>query len=226
MSWTDERIELLQKLWLQGMSASKIANELAHGLTRNAVIGKVYRLGLSGRTKADGSVDAQQAQGSMTRAASERPAPQGTSHRATHSSIHAGPQGMATGVAAAARRHSAEGHAPRAARGSASYAASISSAQAAQNASFIQGNTALAVTPLSFTAPQPTEKREVVVPIAEPVTILELRDSMCRWPIGDPTQPDFRFCGARKTPGAGPYCACHSAIAYQPQHDRRRSKSG
>jgi GcrA cell cycle regulator len=46
MSWTNERIELLQKLWLQGWSASRIAGELACGITRNAVIGKVYRLGL------------------------------------------------------------------------------------------------------------------------------------------------------------------------------------
>jgi GcrA cell cycle regulator len=52
MSWTNERIELLQKLWLEGWSASRIAGELAHGITRNAVIGKVYRLGLSGRAKA------------------------------------------------------------------------------------------------------------------------------------------------------------------------------
>jgi GcrA cell cycle regulator len=52
MSWTNERIELLQKkLWLEGWSASRIAGELAHGITRNAVIGKVYRLGLSGRAK-------------------------------------------------------------------------------------------------------------------------------------------------------------------------------
>ena len=52
MSWTNERIELLQKLRLEGWSASRIAAELAHGITRNAVIGKVYRLGLSGRAKA------------------------------------------------------------------------------------------------------------------------------------------------------------------------------
>jgi Uncharacterized protein conserved in bacteria len=48
MSWTNERIELLQKLWLEGWSASRIARELACGITRNAVIGKVYRLALSG----------------------------------------------------------------------------------------------------------------------------------------------------------------------------------
>src|ERR1700682_3161483 len=52
MSWTNERIELLQKLWLEGWSASRIARELACGITRNAVIGKVYRLRLSGRVNA------------------------------------------------------------------------------------------------------------------------------------------------------------------------------
>src|SRR5258708_6054672 len=48
MSWTDERVELLKKLWQDGLSASQIAAELG-GVTRNAVIGKVHRLGLSGR---------------------------------------------------------------------------------------------------------------------------------------------------------------------------------
>jgi GcrA cell cycle regulator len=50
MSWTDERIELLKKLWSDGLSASQIAAELG-GITRNAVIGKVHRLGLTGRDK-------------------------------------------------------------------------------------------------------------------------------------------------------------------------------
>lgn len=51
MGWTDERVELLKKLWLEGLSASQIASELGDGVTRNAVIGKVHRLKLSGRTK-------------------------------------------------------------------------------------------------------------------------------------------------------------------------------
>ncbi|MCS0503089.1 GcrA family cell cycle regulator [Ancylobacter mangrovi] len=50
MNWTDERVELLKKLWSEGLSASQIAAELG-GVTRNAVIGKVHRLGLSGRAK-------------------------------------------------------------------------------------------------------------------------------------------------------------------------------
>ena len=48
MSWNDERVELLKKLWSDGLSASQIAGRLG-GVTRNAVIGKVHRLGLSGR---------------------------------------------------------------------------------------------------------------------------------------------------------------------------------
>jgi GcrA cell cycle regulator len=52
MGWTDERVEALKKLWLDGLSASQIAKQLGSGLTRNAVIGKVHRLGLSGRATA------------------------------------------------------------------------------------------------------------------------------------------------------------------------------
>ncbi len=48
MGWTDERVELLKKLWQDGLSASQIAKQLG-GVTRNAVLGKVHRLGLSGR---------------------------------------------------------------------------------------------------------------------------------------------------------------------------------
>ena len=53
MSWTDERVARVSKLWADGLSASQIATELG-GVTRNAVIGKVHRLGLSGRAKSSG----------------------------------------------------------------------------------------------------------------------------------------------------------------------------
>ena len=55
MSWTDERVEILKKLWQDGLSASQIAAELG-GVTRNAVIGKVHRLGLSGRGQPTSSI--------------------------------------------------------------------------------------------------------------------------------------------------------------------------
>jgi GcrA cell cycle regulator len=54
ITWTEERVELLKKLWADGLSASQIAAELG-GITRNAVIGKVHRLGLSGRAKSPSS---------------------------------------------------------------------------------------------------------------------------------------------------------------------------
>lgn len=48
-TWPDERVEILKQLWTDGLSASQIATKLGDGITRNAVIGKVHRLGLSGR---------------------------------------------------------------------------------------------------------------------------------------------------------------------------------
>ena len=167
MCWTNARIELLQKLWLKGWSASRIAGELAHGITRNAVIGKVYRLGLSGRAKAlPGNVPAS-------------PPHQKAPRRAAHQ--HA-------------------------------------------NSPQVVGNTVLVLHPFVIEVAGPETVRDVVVPISEPVTIWELRESMCRWPIGDPAQSEFRFCGAKKLPGQGPYCACHAGLAYQVQHDRRRER--
>ena len=47
--------------------------------------------------------------------------------------------------------------------------------------------------------------------------------NMCRWPMGDPTTPEFRFCGGNAITGL-PYCAHHSRIAYQPAADRRRER--
>ena len=68
MSWTDERVEQLRQHWLEGKSASQIATLLGHGLTRNAVIGKVHRLGLAGRAKSPSSAP------SRPRASSPQPA--------------------------------------------------------------------------------------------------------------------------------------------------------
>jgi GcrA cell cycle regulator len=169
MSWTEEKIELLRKLWLDGMSASRIASELAEGLTRNAVIGKVYRLGLSGRTKPTAIVS---------------PAPRAR-----------------------------ERHPPRPA------------VTASAAMPIVHGNTALALRPAMIVEPVAEIVEDVVVAFAEPVTIVDLRESMCRWPIGDPGSAEFRFCGAANRAGAGPYCAHHATKAYQPQHDRRRAKA-
>ena len=49
MSWSDERVEVLKKLWGEGKTAAEIAKQLGEGVTRNAVIGKAHRLKLSSR---------------------------------------------------------------------------------------------------------------------------------------------------------------------------------
>ncbi|WP_300544543.1 GcrA family cell cycle regulator [Maricaulis sp.] len=158
MAWTDERVEQLKKLWSEGLSASQIAKQLG-GVTRNAVIGKVHRLGLSGR------------------ATPSRPA-----------------------------RRTVKPSRPR--------TTTASTAPAARPVSRPSPSTAPAAS-----APAPVEP--AVLPSGEFATVLTLRDSMCKWPIGDPAQAEFRFCG-RKTCGGNAYCEAHSSMAYQPGNKRRR----
>jgi len=184
VTWNDERVEQLKKLWAEGRSASQIAAEIG-GVSRNAVIGKVHRLGLSGRAKAPGASPARPRERA---AAPPKPAP--------------APQQAPVQTAAAAAQ-----------------------ARSPQHTTF--GATALAQPRLVEPAPEPAVRpvpvADVVVAIAERVTIMDLREGMCRWPIGDPTSPDFRFCGASAYTGA-PYCEHHAQLAYQPSADRRRDK--
>ena len=161
--WTDERVELLKKLWNDGLSASQVAAELG-GITRNAVIGKVHRLGLSGRAKSPAASVPRQ------------------------------------------RKPRASAMMLRVARPT------------------LRGNTALARLPayeLDY-EPDPEITAEIV-PIGQRCSLIELTDSKCRWPIGDPGMPDFFFCGGKPAEGL-PYCAHHARIAYQPVGERRRGR--
>jgi uncharacterized membrane protein len=76
MSWTDERVELLKKMWGEGQSASQIAKELG-GVTRNAVIGKVHRLGLSNRSGGGASTGGKSAAARRRQPQTRRQARQG-----------------------------------------------------------------------------------------------------------------------------------------------------
>jgi GcrA cell cycle regulator len=58
MTWTEERVELLRRLWIENFSASRIAAELG-GVSRSAVIGKIHRLGLSERDQPTSSLKRQ-----------------------------------------------------------------------------------------------------------------------------------------------------------------------
>jgi GcrA cell cycle regulator len=180
MSWTDERIELLKKLWSDGLSASQIAGELG-SVTRNAVIGKVHRLGLSGRAK---TVSTQQAR------PRKAPVPQ----RA--------PMGGGGGSGGGG-----------------------SSNRSTNMQSFVRGAVALKADPIMMMegALQPVSMvQDVVVAMSRRVSIMELKEGICRWPLGDPMAADFVYCGADCSTGT-PYCGFHSKVAYQPSERRVRA---
>ena len=137
MSWTDERVELLKRLWNQGLSASQIAGAIGDGVSRNAVIGKVHRLGLSGRPKDAPAV------------------------------------------------------APRPPR-----------KEAPAQALLVRGGFTLAQPPMPAAAPAPKPAADVVIPMSDRVTLLELRESMCRWPFGDPCGPTSASAAAARVRAA------------------------
>ncbi|MGB7286060.1 MAG: GcrA family cell cycle regulator [Salaquimonas sp.] len=158
MSWTDERVDILRKLWTEGLSASQIAAELG-GVTRNAVIGKVHRLGLSGRAKGSN-----QSTGGRRKTAQAKPA---------------GFTKTSKGTAGTAKPNGAAQAAPRA---------------------------------------QPVV--DIPKPTPMMLNLLQLTDSTCKFPIGDPQEEDFGFCGA-KPRDSDPYCEYHCRLAYQPASERR-----
>jgi len=148
MAWTDERVELLKQFWAEGLSASQIASKLG-GVTRNAVIGKVHRLGLSGRA--------------------------------------------APAVPSRAR-----------------FDAIIPSGDDAASVDY-------------DVAPDIDPVDPAVFDHGERATVATMQKNMCKWPIGDPIEDDFHFCGQGTGPGKA-YCAYHAAIAFQPATGGRRAE--
>ena len=144
MSWTDDRVALLKKLWGEGKTAAEIAGELG-GVTRNAVIGKAHRLKLSNRV-------------SPIQQNKKQPAP-----------------------------------------------ANKSVAPEAQASKKVEAKVAAANMALSPSASAVGKKT---------VPLMDLKPSMCRWPIGDPQEENFGFCGGDIVTGL-PYCSEHAKMAYQ-----------
>jgi GcrA cell cycle regulator len=79
--------------------------------------------------------------------------------------------------------------------------------------------------PAEAAAPAPVVAKPVAKPVrrtgkAAKVTLLDLNERICKWPIGHPGEPDFHFCGKPVQTGF-PYCSEHCAQAYQAQMPRR-----
>ena len=142
MSWTHERIEQLKKLWEAGYTASNIASELG-GITRNAVIGKAHRLGLSGRMKS---------------------------------------KSMVSSVSIVRKRNMPVN----------------------KNSKIIELTTS--VEPMN------------------PTSFADIKDGLCRWPLGEPEDLDFKFCGRKCSEGMI-YCTEHHSLAYQPLNQTRQKRA-
>tara|TARA_B100001057_G_scaffold330585_1_gene330908 strand:- start:171 stop:722 length:552 start_codon:yes stop_codon:yes gene_type:complete len=179
MSWTDERVELLKKLWGDGQSASQIAKELG-GVTRNAVIGKVHRLGLSNRATSTIKSEASL----KTEKKTEKAAAKKTE------TFGKNPESKPTPPSPARRQIIPAGQ-PLPPQPSANE-----------------------ISPEALARVSEVEKK------AKKITLLELTERTCKWPVGDPATPDFWFCGLPTQTGK-PYCEAHVGVAFQPMNTRR-----
>ncbi|MEM1431918.1 MAG: GcrA family cell cycle regulator [Pseudomonadota bacterium] len=189
MSWTDERVELLKKMWGEGQSASQIAKELG-GVTRNAVIGKVHRLGLSNRNGG----------GSSEAASSQKAEP-------VAEVLKAVPEPAAAAEAPKAAPEAAPEPAPVPPRRQIIPAGQPLPPQPSANE----------ISPEALASVREVEKS------ALKLTLMELTERTCKWPIGDPATTDFWFCGLPVQQGK-PYCEAHVGVAFQPMSARRDRK--
>ncbi len=171
--WTEERVGTLKKLWADGKSASHIAGRLG-GITRNAVIGKVHRLGLDGRSTVDHEPGPQMRKGG---------------HRK---------QLLSKKVQV--------GSAP----------ATVSAASQAP----VQYELPFLLMPTVKQPEAPSPIVETTSPAPLRVSLLDLKECMCRWPIGDPQSADFHFC-ARQKAGGSSYCEHHARIATRPDERKQ-----
>lgn len=217
MRWTDDSVELLRKLWSKGFSASQIAERIG-GVSRNAVIGKIYRLGLSGRATVHRSRH-RRSQNKLV----------ATMNKA---GLH---RGQRTDRTAGAARKALFDHevAKHVAAGD-SRAVATSKAAAAMDTSLgvrsLTNDLNQSTYNPTFVGDQPMQlselSEELVIPLSERKTILQLVEASCRWPIGDPQHKDFHFCGKQKVPCL-PYCEFHARRAYlfvDPSAPRRGRK--
>jgi len=215
MSWTDERIATLTKMWESGATASQIADELG-GVSRNAVIGKAHRLGLKARPSPVKA--AEQAKKATTTTTAKKPA---------------------------AKLEPREIPAAKPAKASAPTAGRVEAAPMSERdrdddtpRQPLPNPTAgmpkiVSVGPGGFLRQGPGDQQAPIPPapprrlvparpspeIADKTSLLDLNERVCRWPMGHPGEPDFHFCGEKVNPGF-PYCVEHCGRAYQAQLPR------
>jgi GcrA cell cycle regulator len=195
MSWTDDRVEQLKKMWGEGKSASQIAKELG-SVTRNAVIGKVHRLGLSSRTSEGGAGEA------------------AATADAAMAEGGAGPAFASADDAPEAEPALDAAEAPSA-------APAENVVQMPGRRPIVPAGQPLPPQPsANEISPEALANVREVEKSARRLKLMELTERTCKWPICDPATPEFWFCGLPVVPGK-PYCEAHVAVAFQPMQARR-----
>jgi GcrA cell cycle regulator len=198
MSWTDERIERLKKMWAEGATASQIADELG-AVSRNAVIGKAHRLGLDARPSPVKPGEEKE----------KKPAAAKSAPRADTAARRAAP--AATHEAAAAPVHA---RTPQRTQPEGMQYRSIGPG------GFVRQGPGDTQAPIPPAPPRRLVPAKPSAEVADKTSLLDLNDRICKWPLGHPGEPDFHFCGAPANPGF-PYCVEHCGVAYQAQLPRR-----
>ncbi|MEN7536641.1 GcrA family cell cycle regulator [Aurantiacibacter flavus] len=214
MSWTDERIAQLTKMWEGGATASQIAEELGD-VSRNAVIGKAHRLGLKARPSPVKASDKKEAK---KKAPASKPAAEASAPKSKPRTTSA--------PAAPAKQAAPQVQDSPAAPANATPSQPLPDRQEdlPKIVSYGPGGF-LRQGPGDQQAPIPPAPPRRLVPakpspeIADKTSLLDLSDRVCRWPMGHPGEPDFHFCGEKVNPGF-PYCVEHCGRAYQAQLPR------
>ena len=200
MSWIDERVEALKKMWGEGQSASQIAKELG-GVTRNAVIGKVHLLGLSNRTT--------KTTAAKTAAPKADPKPKAPSKPAAKKA--------APKTEAAVPAIVPEVEEPR----TMSASPPPQPKSCSRRRAIIPAGQPLPPQPsANEISPEALAKVNEVEKTAKKISLMELTEKTCKWPVGDPATDQFWFCGLPVQQGK-PYCEAHVGVAFQPMSSRR-----
>jgi GcrA cell cycle regulator len=196
MAWSDERVAILKKMWLEGNSASEIAKELGN-ITRNAVIGKVHRLGLSNRD---------------------------TNVSKSGSSSNTITKSVKRGRPPKANTETKKRGRPRNLKDARDFPEPMNgkdkSTSSLGNTKIPNDNNLKVVSDLSDETLKNLLKLESK---SKKISLMELTERTCKWPIGDPSTDSFWFCGHESEPGK-PYCKTHISIAFQPMTQRRNRK--
>jgi GcrA cell cycle regulator len=214
MSWTDERIEKLTKMWEGGATASQIADELG-GVSRNAVIGKAHRLGLKARPS---PVKANEKPARAAPAPKAPPKPEAAAAPEAPVASAPPPPPPAAAPPPASAEPAVE---------------ALVDDDGADEAPKANQPRVVSVGPGGFLRQGPGDQQQPIPPapprrlvpakpspeIADKTSILDLNDRICRWPVGHPGEPDFHFCGEKVNPGF-PYCVEHCGRAFQAQLPR------